>query len=280
MEQTFKPLSAGVLKDIDSGIDLENEHPFFNSHEEADLFVENGIVPHVDALTQSVKFFDLGGGQGLLASKVKKRLNELGFQCSAAVVDGNSKFIEQAGKKGINGILANLEEFQGHEVDLLTMRMVNHYNDAPKQALIARNAYQSLKKGGLFVIQFESGSAEACEVRNRIANLLTQFFPSISYYWPPIETFLLQMQGVGFQLRGNIACEPSYSQDITTLLRNAWQRHAVDNRGTANQQAFFTQAADLVLDFFSSGDVTSQDLYESQGRFYMKTCYPIAVFQK
>ncbi|WP_387489338.1 methyltransferase domain-containing protein [Photorhabdus sp. RM96S] len=280
MEGSFKPLSAGVLKDIDSGIDLESDHPFFNSHEEADLFVKSGIVPYLDALPQSVNYLDLGGGQGLLASKVQKRLGELGFQCAAAVVDGNGNFIDQARNKGISGVLANLEEYQGHDVDLITMRMVNHYNDASTQAVIAKNAYDSLKKNGLLVIQFESGSVMACEVRNSIADLLARFFPAVSYYWPPIQVLHQQMQELGFQLCGNMVSEPSYSQDITTLLRNAWQRHAADNSDPARQQAFFTQAADLVLTHFSSTEAASQGLYESQGRFYMETCYPIGIFQK
>ncbi|MDP5134754.1 methyltransferase domain-containing protein [Rheinheimera baltica] len=280
MEGSFKPRSAGVLKDIDSGIDLENDHPFFNSHKEADLFVESGIVPYLNALPQSVRYLDFGGGQGLLASKVQKRLGELGFQCEVAVVDGNCNFIAQARNKGISGVLANLEEYQGHDVDLVTMRMVNHYNDALTQAVIAKNVYESLKTNGLLVIQFESGSVMACEMRNAIADLLARFFPAVSYYWPPIQVLHQQMQGLGFQLCGNIDSEPSYSQDITTLLRNAWQRHAADNCDPERQQAFFTQAADLILTRFSSTEAKSQGLYESQGRFYMETCYPIGVFQK
>ncbi len=162
-------------------------------------FIELGIKPIIKFFPENISYVDFGGGQGHLASAVKKYLESDGYKVNAIVADANEDYLSKAKEKGLETKLANLEDNNFSNLDLVTMRAVLHYNNPSTQKIILKNIFNSLKKGGYLVNQTASGSKENCELRSSLVNI-----PELgragtgNYHWISEEEYSSLVNEIGF----------------------------------------------------------------------------------
>ena len=195
-------VSAGTKADLRAGVDISKVHGgYFSNPEVAMQFCTIGIDTVISQLPQNVQYIDFGCGDGYLAKAVVEHLKEKGKNVSAIVADANEGYLAKASERGLQTYLGDLRERFARGQDLITMRAVNHYSDPVDQMRILRNAFHSLKEGGVLLSQVSSGSAENCELRSLIVNLpsLEKTSSKMRYHWTGIDEYMKMLNLAGFK---------------------------------------------------------------------------------
>jgi SAM-dependent methyltransferase len=221
---TFQPSAPGTQRDVAEQTDLAREVEFFGSLDHARRFVTLGLEKVSHTWPQRIAYVDFGGGPGVLARVVRDHLRARGHEVDATVADSNPRFLERAQQLGLAVELCNLEECALRDLDLVTMRLVNHYNDPQRQQQILEVAHRALKPEGVLVSQIETGGAGGCRARTAIANLpaLNGDLPS-GYHWATLPEYLDMLARAGFatsQVMGT--SEDDLPVDVALDL--AWRR--------------------------------------------------------
>jgi hypothetical protein len=271
----FVPNSNSVLKDLSRNIDLEKEHPFFESVRDAELFFAAGVEPYLHLMQKKISFADFGGGQGLLASAICNLLEDRDHLVSPIVVDANQVFLNSAKMKGLRTVLENIEDVRLPLQDIILMRLVNHYNSRNKQMEILKNVYDNLRPEGMFVMQLETGGIHSCKLRNEVSELLGNYCPNTSNYWVSKDEVLCMLEKIGLAPLPSAREEPVFYIDVATLLRNAWDRSLGGGQDSEQQSQFNRQAADIIIDHISSDNGEDSGVFEKDGLFYVRSIYPI-----
>lgn len=270
----FLPKSETVARDIKCGIDLEVEHPFFNSVAEAENFYLKGVSSLLPKFGPTIRFSDFGGGQGLLAHTIRDKLLKHSQTVKAQVVDANPSFLKDAESKNLNVKLENIEVVKLPRQDLITMRLVNHYNCLEVQKQIFKNIYASLQGGGAFVMQMETGNYQACKLRTEIAGVLETYFPETSNCWITLKLAIELLERIGFQSISVTNEEQTFDINISTLLDNAWKRNLSCTRSEVEFKRFLEDSGSLIIESLTS-DLEGDAVIEKEGVFYIRSCYPI-----
>lgn len=219
----FLSSAAGTVRDLREQTDLEREIPFFGSQVEARRFVETCLAKALAELPGIVRYVDFGGGQGVLARAMSDALIAAGRQTSATVIDANANYLAGARARGLQVELANIESCTAADVDLATMRLVNHYCGYEQQALMLKRIEQSLLPGGVFVSQIETGSAAICRLQSQIANALSTEHCA-GYHWPTLDEYITLARRAGFDEVCVMGESPPVDASINEALASAWRR--------------------------------------------------------
>jgi SAM-dependent methyltransferase len=166
------PKSEGVLADINAHVKIGRVFGgYFNSERNAKSFTKVGLSHYVSSLPQESIFADLGGGDGYLASEIKRFIHSYGKDTQGIIVDGNPSALEKAKNRGFATLEANLEDEIPGKYDLITMRAALHYNSVDAQKKILYNTKKSLNSRGFFINQISSGDPYNVSLRNTISSL-------------------------------------------------------------------------------------------------------------
>jgi 2-polyprenyl-3-methyl-5-hydroxy-6-metoxy-1,4-benzoquinol methylase len=150
---------------------------------------------------------DFGGGDGILLSTIKNQLKDC-LNIEACNLDLNEKSIQSCKQNNpeIKTIKQNiLEQYKQGCADVILCRFVMQYQSKEEQLLILKNAYNTLKQGGLFFILWPSHKnkefinnmeAETVQIITGKDKKLTK----LSRYFPPIEEMIKNMEKAGFQI--------------------------------------------------------------------------------
>lgn len=201
MVKIFKPTSAGTQADLAGKVDISEVHGrYFSSPITARAFVTIGINPVISQLPASIKYADLGGGDGYLTKYVTDFMISQGKVVTSTVVDANKEFLAKAQTRRLNILLSNLEECELSSLDLITMRAVNHYNPVDIQFKILQKAYQNMDGSGYLVSQISTGNDANCKLRSAICNLhsLGRAARGKLYEWITIERYISMLKEIGF----------------------------------------------------------------------------------
>ena len=192
--------SIGTNADTKAGVDISKVHGgYFADPVNLKKFIELGIDPIINSFSKDINYVDFGGGQGHLASAVKKYLEDEGYMGNAIVADANDGYLLKAKERGLETKLCNLEDKNFSNLDLATMRAVLHYNTPTNQKLILESIFKSLKNGGYLVHQNSSGNKENCELRSALVNIQELGRAGAgNYHWVSEEEYLLLVREVGF----------------------------------------------------------------------------------
>lgn len=188
------------MADKAANVDISKVHGgYFSDRKNLDVFVKLGIDPIKNNFPKSLDYVDFGGGQGHLASYVKKYLEENRFTVKTTVADANNGYLELSKQKGLETKLCNLESASFIDIDLISMRAVLHYNTPVNQTAILKNVFNSLKKGGYFVHQNSSGNKENCELRSALVNIKELGRAGAGHYhWVSEDEHKEMLKNVGF----------------------------------------------------------------------------------
>ncbi len=193
-------LPTGTSADKKAAVDIDKIHRgYFSCQENADDFYNIGVKPIEKELPHKLCYVDFGGGKGLLAERVENNLKTDNHDVETIIIDANDKFLQIAEEKGLKVVQSSIENSNLSEIDLATMRAVNHYNNLEQQQKIIDKVFKSLKSGGYLISQISTGSDENCTLRSAIVNL-----PSLgrsgsgNYYWTTEEEYILMLEKAGF----------------------------------------------------------------------------------
>lgn len=243
--------AAGTLRDLQAGTDLAAEYPYFAAAEESERFISLTLRESRGRLPDDkVRYVDFGGGQGHLALAVKAYLEQTGRQVEAVVADGNTRYLMEALRAGLDVLPCNLEACHLTDFHLLSMRLVNHYNTRPAQLEILRRAHAGLCRNGMLLVQIETGPTENCRLRTDIANLLAQRRGELpGYYWATGDDFEQLLRSAGFEVDSRADAAWQFQTQVSRLLESSWLRfnNESDPISTANaREAFFSTAVKLL----------------------------------
>lgn len=219
----FQPTAAGTLRDLRERTDLARAIAFFASRQEAQAFAATGLSHALPALPQDVRYVDYGGGQGVVADAMRSALLAAGRTCDVTVVDSNQRYLQDARALDLHTHLANIEDCPLRDVDMASMRLVNHYCGYDQQAAIMRGIHDGLRPGGVFVSQIETGSGAICRLQTAISNALSQEGGD-GYYWPTLDEYVALAQAAGFAEILVIGESTPVESTINEGLAAAWRR--------------------------------------------------------
>ncbi|MFZ5635069.1 MAG: class I SAM-dependent methyltransferase [Pseudomonadota bacterium] len=219
----FRPTAAGTVRDLRERTDLARAIAFFGSREEARAFAGICLSRTLPLLPGKVRYVDYGGGQGVVASAMQDALRAAGRATDVTVVDANPRYLADAAALGLNVHLANIEDCALGDVDLATMRLVNHYCSRPQQAAILRAIHDALRPGGVFVSQIETGRDAICRLQTRISNALSEE-GGAGYHWPTLEEYFAMAKEAGFVDAVVIGESAAVESTINEGLAAAWRR--------------------------------------------------------
>jgi SAM-dependent methyltransferase len=285
------PSAPGTQRDIREGTDLLEEAPFFASQIAALEFVSLGLSGIENDLPSMVTYVDFGGGPGILTRAVRDRIIERGHGVRAVVVDANPFYLARAAQFGLETILANIQSQPLDNVDLATMRMVNHYDDLEGQLGLLRSVRRSLASRGILVSQIESGNSAVCALRTKIANLTSLSGEhACGYWWTTALEYQQLLEAADF-LSTRVAATSKLDIPVDDLLTHAWSRF---NDGTMKRlldekddtalarlhdrkSAFLREAHMLTIDLLDRNGDSEDGLFYLAGVLHIRTTTPIFV---
>lgn len=213
----------GAWADIRSGVDISKvQKGYFSCPENIGAFLDLGIRKIEQELPEAVRYADFGGGQGFLTKHVTSYLESQGHKVHPIVVDANESFLDKAEKEGLRTFFGDLEFCELLDLDLVTMRAVNHYNAPEKQLHILDNVCRALGVGGYLVSQISSASEKNCSLRSELSNLesLGRTLDGQVFHWATVEEYLGLLKKAGFS--GN--CLVGYAPPSTYGPEEQWSR--------------------------------------------------------
>jgi len=291
----IKTQPVGIRADLEAKVDISKVHGgYFSSEENARQFIKAGITPIKKKLPQSVRYVDFGGGQGFLASAVRDYLLSHGKDVATTVADANNRFLDQTKALRISTLFCNLAEgFPLSELDLITMRAVNHYNDISMQLKILKNGYRCLKKGGYVVSQISTGNEGNCRLRSDIVNLdsLGRVMSSEKYYWTTEAEYVDMLKQAGFTK----IIHAGYAPPCSWTPEEQWERfngakttEALNKKDKkilreieSQKLKFLKDANDLIQDYITSYSEVKKDIEKkSDGSNVIRYSYAIIIANK
>lgn len=268
-------IAPGTLRDIHSGVDLEAQHPFFGSPDEARSFFDAGVLPYAGRLPPAPRVVDFGGGQGLLAGHAAQRLRALGFAPETWVVDANPGFLEQAARRGLRTLACDVAQYDGPPADLALMRLALHYNPAAAQPRMLARMRACLAPRGWLVLQLETGEPAICALRNGLAAIVAGHVGEAAGHWVDAQGIVAWLREAGF---GGVhtAADKTYESDLAALLRNAWSRHRTQLQARGiEEEAFLRELAQALFAWRREGG--AQAVREGAGGWSIRTDCPVIV---
>lgn len=219
-------VAPGTLRDWNEAVDLERDVPFFASARDAEMFLRLALSTILTMLPLKVNYADFGGGQGLVASLMVDLLRSRGHEVDAVVVDANPNYLERAAARGLRVRERDLTSTGLRGLNLVSMRLVNHYNPLSVQTEILAEAQRALEPEGYFVAQIETGSAAGCGLRTEIANM-----PELAAArtkgcrWVALEDFECMLALAGFVEVRLVGFSLSSGEPLDVVLSDAWHRY-------------------------------------------------------
>jgi predicted SAM-dependent methyltransferase len=150
---------------------------------------------------------DFGGGDGVLLSIIKNQLKDC-LNVEACNIDLNTKSLEVCRKDNpeIQTIKHNLlEPYKEGCADVILCRFVMQYQSKEEQLTILKNAYTTLKQGGLFFVLWPSHPDK--EFLNNIeaetVHIITgkdKKLAKLSRYFPSMEEMTKNLEKAGFEI--------------------------------------------------------------------------------
>ena len=273
------------MRDLRERTNLAQAISFFGSHHEARRFADVCLARTLGDLPGETRCVDFGGGQGIVAQAMHDALLAAGRQPHVMVVDSNANYLADARARGLSVQLANIEACELADVDLATMRLVNHYCGYEQQGSMLANIHKALRPNGMFVSQIETGAAEICRLQGKISNALSNESCS-GYYWPTLTEYIALTEAVGFVETCVIGESPPIEATINEALATAWKRFhgrrledfakegRIDemNELLAERAKFFKESRVLIAQELGEGTGSSPSS-SAQGIFQLS--YPI-----
>lgn len=199
----ISPKAEGTKADIDAGVEISKVHGgYFSSIEKARAFCDVGVSKILSELPAHIRYADFGGGEGFLTKTIVAYFREHGKEVDASVVDANEKSLDVVKKEGLHAINANLQDCNVGDLNLITMRAVNHYNPWEDQVAIMKNAHANLADGGFLLNQLSSGSRENVSLRTVIIHLPSLVYGrnvgKVGYRWVAEDEYPILCAEAGF----------------------------------------------------------------------------------
>jgi hypothetical protein len=287
----FRPSAAGTVRDLREGTDLLTENPFFASEASAAHFIASSVDVIRDDLAPDIRYADFGGGQGSLTRSVRDHLLAKGFSVNATVVDSNKRYLQQAAEQGLEAVLANLESCDIPAQQLITMRLVNHYNNVDGQCAILRNAKRALAEHGFLISQIETTTEICCDLWNRVAAMADINFGDSRCHWVSERAYLAMLRDAGFKDISAPSATASFDTPVDLLLNVGWRRSngvalrdavAVDSTAEilaeqSRRRRFMREAHALLYSFLLENGNDAAGLRIEGSRILLKTHYPIFI---
>lgn len=197
------PKAEGTKADVDAGVEISKVHGgYFSSLEKARAFCDVGVSKILYELPAKIHYADFGGGEGFLTKTVVAYLREHGKEVDVSVVDANEKSLDIVKKEGLRAVKANLQDCDVGDLNLITMRAVNHYNPWEDQVAIMKNARTNLADGGFLLNQLSSGSRENVSLRTGIIHLSSLVYGrnvgKVGYRWVAEDEYPILCAEAGF----------------------------------------------------------------------------------
>lgn len=225
--ERFEPAAPGCRRDIDRATELAVELPFFNDEAAATAFFQAAITPVLLHLPERCLVADLGGADGFLADRLRSFLSDHGRFADIVVVDANIRFLMAAQCRGLSVRPANLETLELRGTNLMTMRLVNHYNGIRRQQAIIDRARSNLAPGGYLVIQAEVGTWSQCAFRSIVSDLMggaSRAARGEGCRWLPVDALCRMMTRAGLPPVTVDPCFMRFDSDLRKVLELAWDR--------------------------------------------------------
>lgn len=291
----MKVSSVGSQNDIREGTNLLETVPFFRSREEVGLFITQGVLNILPSLPMRLRYIDFGGGQGFLTKHVRDALVMRGYEVTAIVADSNVQFLMEAQLAGLQVVPVNLEQSSFENADLITMRLVNHYNSAQTQRAIMSAAFSALNPGGYLISQIETGSPISCNLRNEIAEYLTgRDQHDTHYYWVSEVEYRSWLGEIGFVADDKQVASSVHESCVDSIVKLAWERmhggvhaHARASSATSDDEVLKKLRAQSLVEvnkiveayWHRHGD-DPEGLYRCGDVFMLRASCPIIICRK
>ncbi|MGY4884339.1 MAG: class I SAM-dependent methyltransferase [Nanobdellota archaeon] len=150
---------------------------------------------------------DFGGGDGVLLSIIKNQLKDC-LNVEACNLDLNAKSLEvcKINNPEIQTIKHDLlQPYKQGCADVILCRFVMQYQSKEEQLIILKNAYTTLKQGGLFFVLWPS-HPEKDFINNMEAETVSiitgkdKKLAKLSRYFPSIEEMTKNLEKAGFEI--------------------------------------------------------------------------------
>jgi predicted SAM-dependent methyltransferase len=200
----FKKVGIGTWNAVDF------KGRFVNMYNDEKLIKElftNRIKASFKGIKKDLTIIDFGGGDGTLISIIKNQLKDC-LNIEACNIDLNEKSLELCKKNNpeLNIVKHNLlQPYKEGCADVILCRFVMQYQSKEEQLIILKNAYSTLKQGGLFFVLWPSHPNKEFinEIEAETVHIITgkdTKTTKISRYFPSVEEMVKNMEKIGFEI--------------------------------------------------------------------------------
>lgn len=277
--------------DLDAAVEMGKINDgYFSRPDVAAAFIEKGIVPVLNQFGTTVSYAGFGGGEGYLTDQVAQYLGQTGRQVCTLVVDANRDYLDKAAARGLKTLCADIADVALSDIDLVTMRAVNHYSNLVSQRNILAHTRTVLAPGGLLVSQNLSGPDDAfCDMASELSRIPTlgrvDHQPDVPHICAE-QMFVSLLEQAGFidiRHRGyapSIDISPAYYW----VRFNAHHHDALARSGDRDQLArlnerhalYMTQANKLIASFLQQACDEARRLIRRDGdSFTVSLTFPV-----
>lgn len=291
LDNKIQPTATGTQADLSAGVDISKVHGgYFSNLENAKKFCEIGLNPILSNLPREIHYADYGGGEGFLTKEVTRWLTDKGLEVVAFVADANEKYLNLAKIEGLETILCNLENCPLTDLDLITMRAVNHYNPISLQKLILKNVYNALNPDGVLLSQISSGVKENCALRSSIMDIPELGRGVGNYHWTSVQEYQSLLSEAGF-IQNEVL---GYAPPAHWCPEEQWDRFNQKEEQTIEaggdllaieklkqrKQAYLKKANSLVEEYIGQYGKELLTIEENNGKYIIHYLYPIIKSRK